>query len=466
MSIAGKPAIDQQQTSLATAAARQLATTTKSPPQMQGISSRWLLKLLPWVHVNGVFRLNRRLTYAVGDGRVTFYNTGAKIQVVPQELCELPLFRGYEDAEVLGVLASRFVQREFKAGDELTQEGREANEMVLIAHGKINKIGTGKYGDDTILETLADGDHFSYQAILESQDYWSFTTKAVTAGTLLSLSQASFEEIVAQYPSLKRHIERFKGLASKKQDTSGQAAIEVAAGHTGEPVLPGTFVDYETSPREFELSVAQTVLQVHTRVADLYNEPMNQTQEQLRLTMEALKERQEHELVNNHEFGLLHNADLKQRLHTRGGPPTPDDMDDLLAIVWKDPSFFLAHPRAIAAFGQECNRAGIYPQSIDVGGHHVPSWRGVPIFPCNKIPISDTRTTSIMVMRVGEKNQGVIGLHHKGIPDEIEPSLSVRFMGINEKAIISYLVSLYYSCAVQVPDALGILESVEIGRAD
>ncbi|WP_434427316.1 family 2B encapsulin nanocompartment shell protein [Nannocystis pusilla] len=465
MSIAGKPGNDQQ-TSLSTAAARQLATTTKSPPQMQGISSRWLLKLLPWVHVNGVFRLNRRLSYAVGDGRVTFYNTGAKIQVVPLELTELPLFRGYEDLEVLGVLAGRFVQKEFKAGDVLTQKGNEANEMVLIAHGKVNKIGTGKYGDESILETLADGDHYSYQAILESQDYWTFTAKAVTAGTVLTLSQASFEELVAQHPSLRKHVEEFKARSQKKQDNSGQAAIEVAAGHSGEPVLPGTFVDYETSPREFELSVAQTVLQVHTRVADLFNDPMNQTQEQLRLTVEALKERQEHELINDHEFGLLHNADLKQRIHTRSGPPTPDDMDNLLALVWKEPAFFLAHPRTIAAFGHECNRAGIYPTPIDLGGHHVPSWRGVPIFPCNKIPISDTRTTSILLMRVGEKNQGVIGLHHKGIPDEIEPSLSVRFMGINEKAIISYLVSLYYSAAVQIPDALGILESVEIGRAD
>lgn len=466
MSSAGKPGNDQQQMSLTTKAARQLATTTKSAPQMQGISSRWLLKLLPWMHVNGVFRLNRRLSYAIGDGRVSFYNTGAKIQVVPQELCELPLFRGYEDVEVLNVLANRFVQREFKAGDVLTLRGTPADEMVLIAHGKVNKIGVTKYGEDTILETLADGDHYYYQAIIESQDTWSFTAKAVTAGTVLALSQASFEEILSQHPSLQKHVDQFKARAQKKQDTSGQAAIDVVAGHTGEPVLPGTFVDYETSPREFELSVAQTVLQIHTRVADLFNEPMNQTQEQLRLTVEALKETQENELINNREFGLLHNADLKQRIHTRSGPPTPDDMDDLLALVWKEPSFFLAHPRAIAAFGQECNKAGIYPTSVEFGGQHVPSWRGVPIFPCNKIPISETRTTSILLMRVGEKNQGVVGLHHKGIPDEIEPSLSVRFMGINEKAIISYLVSLYYSCAVQIPDALAVLESVEIGRAE
>ncbi len=37
-------------------------------------------------------------------------------------------------------------------------------------------------------------------------------------------------------------------------------------------------------------------------------------------------------------------------------------------------------------------------------------------------------------------------------------------MGINEKSIISYLVSTYYSAAVLVPDALGVLENVQIAR--
>ena len=64
-------------------------------------------------------------------------------------------------------------------------------------------------------------------------------------------------------------------------------------------------------------------------------------------------------------------------------------------------------------------------------------------------------------MRTGEEKQGVVGLHQTGIPDEYQPSLSVRYMGVNEKAIISYLVSAYYSAAVLVPDALGVLESVE-----
>jgi len=457
---------EQQQTSLDTSAARNLATTTKSAPQMQGITSRWLLKLLHWTNVQGgVYRVNRRLTYAVGDGRVTFTNVGAKISVVPQELCELPFLRGYEDLNVLQLLADKFVQRDVKPGDIIVEKGKPADSICLIAHGKVNKIGEGKYGDLTILETLADGDHFTYTAILESQDFWTFTAKAVTSGTVLTLQQSKFEDIVNENESLKKHIEAFKARAAKaKKDQTGEATIELSAGHKGEVELPGTFVDYELKPREYELMVAQTVLQVHTRVADLFNNPMNQTEQQLRLTIEALRERQEYEMINNKEIGLLYNADLKQRIHTRSGAPTPDDMDELLALVHKEPGFFLAHPRAIAAFGQECNRRGVYPTSTDVGGHKIPAWRGVPIFPCSKIPVSDTRTTSIMLIRTGAENQGVVGLHQTGIPDEVQPSLNVRFMGINEKAIMQYLVSAYYSVAVLVPDAMAILESVEIGR--
>ena len=137
-------------------------------------------------------------------------------------------------------------------------------------------------------------------------------------------------------------------------------------------------------------------------------------------------------------------------------------MDELVSIRRKT-QYFLAHPRTIAAFGRECSRRGIYPTSVDLNGNMVPAWRGVPILPCNKIPIHPQfQTSSIIAIRTGEQDQGVIGLHHLGLPDEVEPSLSVRFMSINEKAIISYLVSVYFSVAILVPDACGVLEEVEV----
>ncbi|QRN94390.1 cyclic nucleotide-binding domain-containing protein [Archangium violaceum] len=455
---------EQQQLSLSTLAARQLATTTKSRPQMQGISPRWLLRMLPWIEVpGGMFRVNRRLTYTAGDGRLSFSNIGARVEVIPRELTELPLLRGYVDDTVLTALAGQFVQREFKTGELIVEAGQPAEHVVLIAHGKANKLGKGPYGDDVILDVLADGDHFGDQAVVEANDRWKFTVKAITPCTVMLLPQQVFESFIQRTPALSAHVERFKERLRMPQDKQGQAAIQISAGHNGEPVLPGTFVDYELKPREYELSLAQTLLKIHTRVADVFNGPMNQVQEQVRLTIEALRERQEYEMINNRDFGFLHNADLKQRIHARKGPPTPDDMDDLLSRRRKS-RFFLAHPRTIAAFGQECTRRGIYPGVAEVQGRKVISWRNVPILPCDKIPISEDNTTSIIVMRTGKDDQGVVGLHQTGIPDEVEPGLSVRNMGISERAIASYLVSTYYSAAILIPDALGVLENIELGR--
>ncbi|GAA2222591.1 family 2B encapsulin nanocompartment shell protein [Micromonospora olivasterospora] len=452
------------QISLSTAAARNLATTTKSVPQMQEISSRWLLRNLPWVQVSaGTYRVNRRLSYRIGDGRVSFVSTGADIQVVPPELCELALLRNFGDESVLRGLAGRFTRRDFEPGQVIARSGTAADHLYLIVHGKVAKHGTGAYGDPVQIGVLADGEFFGDQTLLDPDATWEHSVRALTSVTTLALPKQAFTQLLADSPSLREHVERFRLAASLPQNRHGEAAIEIAAGHTGEPTLAGTFVDYELAPREYELAVAQTVLRVHTRVADLYNEPMNQLEQQLRLTVEALRERQEHELVNNTDFGLLHNADHRQRIHTRTGPPTPDDLDELLTMR-RGTRLFLAHPKAIAAFGRECTRRGIYPDPVEVDGHRVPAWRGVPIFPCGKIPISGAHTTSILAMRTGEDDQGVVGLHQTGIPDEYQPSLSVRFMGINDQAIMSYLVSAYFSVAVLVPDALGVLEDVQLSH--
>ncbi|MFP2926095.1 family 2B encapsulin nanocompartment shell protein [Pyxidicoccus sp. 3LG] len=452
-----------QRLSLSTAAARKLATTTKTPPQMEGITPRWLLKMLPWVQVSGgVYRVNRRLTYTVEDDRLSFSNIGARVEVIPQELLKIPLLRGFTgDDAVLRTLAGRFVQREYKAGETIVEAGQPAEHVFLLAHGKARKLGMGKYGDTVILDTLADGDHFGDQAVAESNDSWAFTVKTLTPCIVMALPQQVFEDLIKQSVALHGHVERYRERLKKPQDKMGQASIELAAGHSGEAVLPGTFVDYELAPREYELSVAQTVLRVHSRVADLFNDPMNQTQEQMRLTIEALREQQEYELINNRDFGLLHNADLKQRIHTRKGPVTPDDMDELLSRRRKS-RFFVAHPRVIAAFGRECTRRGLYPATVEVHGRQMMAWRGVPILPCDKIPITESLTSSILVLRTGADDQGVVGLQPKAIPDEVEPGLSVRFTGINEKAIMSYLVSTYFSAAVLIPDALGVLENIEL----
>lgn len=239
--------------------------------------------------------------------------------------------------------------------------------------------------------------------------------------------------------------------------------IEVDCSQRDERELPATYVDYEEWGREYMLSAVNTVLDVHVRVADLYSSPFDQTGEQLRLIVETVKERQESELINNKEYGLLNNVAKGQRISTRTGAPTPDDLDELLTKVWKEPGLFLAHPKTIAAFGRECTRRGVPPPTVSLFGSQFITWRGVPLIPSDKVPLKGNKS-SIILLRTGESRQGVVGLFQPNLQGEQSPGLSVRFMGINHNAIASYLVSLYCSLAVLTDDALAVLDDVVVDK--
>jgi hypothetical protein len=110
------------------------------------------------------------------------------------------------------------------------------------------------------------------------------------------------------------------------------------------------------------------------------------------------------------------------------------------------------------------------PPTTTLFGTPFLTWRGVPLVPCDKLRVDKSSAksgggkTNILLMRVGEKKQGVIGLYQPGLPGEQTPGLSVRFMGINRKSTASYLVNLYCSAAVLTDDAIAALTNVEVGH--
>lgn len=248
----------------------------------------------------------------------------------------------------------------------------------------------------------------------------------------------------------------------KPANAFGEGRVELLTADGGEPKLPTTFVDYEEDPREYHLSTIQAVLRTHTRVTDLYSNRIDQLREQVRLTVEAVKEREEWELINHSQFGLLREVADRQRIKTRKGPPTPDDFDELLSLVWKKPAFFLAHPKAVAAFGREATRRGVPPPTVNLFGSPFITWRGIPLIPSDKLPVDDNGITSILLLRVGEAQQGVVGLQKTGVTGEVEPGLSVRYMGTNESSIASHLVTRYFSAAVLTEDAIARLDHVSV----
>ncbi|HEY3594200.1 MAG TPA: family 2A encapsulin nanocompartment shell protein [Polyangiaceae bacterium] len=247
-----------------------------------------------------------------------------------------------------------------------------------------------------------------------------------------------------------------------KVKEGGDDGIRIECSPSDSDDLPGAFVDYEEQPREYTLSTVTTTIDVQTRISDLYRSPMDQVREQLGVLIEMVKERQENELLNNASYGLLSSVHPSMHVHTRAGAPTPDDLDELITRVWKEPAFFLAHPRAIAAFGRECTYRGVPPPTVTLFGSPFLTWRGLPIIPSDKLHISAEGTTNILLLRTGEKKRGVVGLFQPGLPGEVSPSLSVRWMGINSRGAASYLISLYCSTAVLTDDALGVLENVNV----
>ena len=236
-------------------------------------------------------------------------------------------------------------------------------------------------------------------------------------------------------------------------------------------IIPQGFIQYETEPREYVLNSISTIINVTTAVEDVYSVPYDQVQEQLGLAIESLRERQESQLINNDDYGLLKNVADSQRIQTRNGAPTPDDLDELISKVWKEPSFFLAHPRAIAAFERECTKRGVPPVVVNIAGGNFLTWRGIPVVPPDKLlvdglknPKSESGKTNILLIRTGEAKRGVIGLFQAGLKNEHSRGLSVRFRGIDDKGVASYLLSLYCSAAILADDAIAVLEDVEVGE--
>ncbi|MDR3322265.1 MAG: hypothetical protein LBS93_07430 [Synergistaceae bacterium] len=235
--------------------------------------------------------------------------------------------------------------------------------------------------------------------------------------------------------------------------------------------IPQGYVGYETKPREYELNSISTIINVDTKVSDVYSSPYDQIGEQIALAVESLKERQESQIINNDDYGLLKNVTDNQRVQTRDGRPMPDDLDELIAKVWKEPSFFLAHPRAVAAFARECTRRGVPPTTTNIASGNFITWRGIPIIPTDKLfvdgqknPKGKSGKTNVLLIRTGETKRGVVGLYQAGLPNEQSRGLSVRFRGIDDNGVASYLLSLYCSVAILADDAIGVLEDVEVGE--
>ncbi|HEY4946982.1 MAG TPA: hypothetical protein VII19_03720 [Acidimicrobiales bacterium] len=199
--------------------------------------------------------------------------------------------------------------------------------------------------------------------------------------------------------------------------------VDVAFPPRDEAELLQTFVDYEDAPREDILGSVVTVLDVRTRVSDLYSNPNNQIKEQRRLAIETVQ--------GAPGRRADHQCRVRHARHRRVRPPV--------------------HPPGGATGNRQPVRLAV----------HLPA--GCPLDPVEQ-GARRQRKTTVLLLRVGEERQGVVGPYQPGLVGEQSMGLSVRFMGIDRSAISSHLISLYCSLAVLTDDALAVLDDVEVEK--
>src|SRR6187549_1726099 len=134
------------QRSVTTSTARNLANTTKTTPQMMSITPRWVLSLLPWVHVDGgTYRVNRTKVELSRAARIPVEFEGTAPKLEAEALRSVPLFSRLPEP-IITRMAGRFKVETVSLGNELVVEGSDRNKFFIIAQGQVEVLSKGVHG--------------------------------------------------------------------------------------------------------------------------------------------------------------------------------------------------------------------------------------------------------------------------------------------------------------------------------
>ncbi len=120
------------QRSVTTSVAKNLATTTKTSPKMMSITPRWLLSLLPWVHVEGgTYRVNRTKVELSKAARIEVDVREGAFLFPAEALRSVPLFSKLPEG-ILERMGNRFKTEDVSLGNKLIVEGEDLSKFFIL----------------------------------------------------------------------------------------------------------------------------------------------------------------------------------------------------------------------------------------------------------------------------------------------------------------------------------------------
>jgi len=121
-------------------------------------------------------------------------------------LDKIELFEGLPEDQ-LKSLAERIRQRTYPAGAIVVNEGDEAHGMFIVDSGALKVFVTEENGKEVTLSLLGPEDYFGELALLDDAPR-SASVITVEKSTLLQISRADFNEVIAANPACMQIIMR------------------------------------------------------------------------------------------------------------------------------------------------------------------------------------------------------------------------------------------------------------------
>lgn len=207
-------------------------------------------------------------------------------------------------------------------------------------------------------------------------------------------------------------------------------------------------IEYHHHPCEIDIVSFETLIKIPSKIYDIMNYPHNQTQQQIKLTIENLYEQQESYFINNPHTGLISYCMKNGRSKQYTMKFIPDVLDDLLAMVWNKPTFYLMHPSVLAEFCKACNSKGLNTGSVEMFGYKFVTWRGLPIITSDKISYAKNSNTHVFLIRTGIDDCGVIQLYNMSPTKSGHPGIFIETSMTDNLGSVNTRVTLYTNIAI------------------
>jgi CRP/FNR family transcriptional regulator, nitrogen oxide reductase regulator len=146
-------------------------------------------------------------------------------------ISRLPFFK-HLPADAISRINGLFHDQEVHTDTRVFHEGEAAEQLYLVALGKVKLVRSSLTGREVLLDILHGGEYFGALTAFGGRVY-SETAIAQTEGCLLQISSADFESILADYPDVAR-----KALEAVSQRlVESQEIIQQLSTHTVEQRL-------------------------------------------------------------------------------------------------------------------------------------------------------------------------------------------------------------------------------------